>query len=72
MTRVCQFLGIPFEPAMLDFTSVVHHSTHGNVMRLQRSSAIRADTQWQQGLSEDDLGFFERRAGWLNRQLGYT
>jgi hypothetical protein len=72
MARVCRFLGLEFEPAMLDFTAVIHHSTHGNDMRLQRSSSIRADNQWKERLSADDLRYFERRAGWLNRELGYT
>lgn len=71
MARICRFLDLEFEPAMLDFTAVVHHSTHGNDMRLQRSSSIRADNQWKECLSEDDLRYFERRAGWLNRELGY-
>jgi hypothetical protein len=72
MARVCRFLELEYEPTMLDFTAAVHHSTHGNDMRLQRSSGIRADNQWKERLSEDDLRYFERHAGWLNRELGYA
>jgi hypothetical protein len=72
MTRICRFLGVDFEPAMLDFTAKVHHSTDGNNMRLQRSGSIRVDNQWMERLSEDDLRYFEQHAGWLNRELGYT
>jgi hypothetical protein len=71
MKRICEFLELEFEPAMLNFAATVHHSTHGNNMRLQRSSGIRADNQWREHLSEDDLRYFEQRAGWLNRELGY-
>jgi Sulfotransferase family len=72
MSRICRFLGVDFEPAMLDFTAKVHHSTDGNNMRLQRSASIRVDNQWMERLSEDDLRYFEQHAGWLNRELGYT
>jgi len=72
MTGICRFLGVSFEPAMLDFTAKVHHSTDGNNMRFQRSARIHVDNQWMERLSEDDLRYFERHAGWLNRELGYT
>ena len=72
LTRMCQFVELEFEPAMLDFAAAVHHSTHGNNVRLRRSSAIRAGDEWTQHLSDDDLEYFEHRAGWLNRELGYT
>lgn len=72
MTRICRFLGVDFEPTMLDFTAKVHHSTDGNDLRFQRSVRIHVDNQWMERLSEDDLLYFERHAGWLNRELGYT
>jgi hypothetical protein len=72
MTRICRFLGVDFDPAMLDFAAVTHHSTHGNELRMKRSAVIRTDDQWKERLSAEDLKYFERRAGWLNRELGYT
>jgi hypothetical protein len=56
---------------MLDFAGRVHHSTNGNDIRTVRSSAIRLDTAWREHLSINDLRYFEARAGWLNRELGY-
>jgi len=72
LERICGFLGLPFEPGMLDFSSVPHHSTDGNDIRFLRTFEIRLDTKWQQGLSPEDLRYFERRAGALNRKLGYS
>jgi Sulfotransferase family len=72
ITRICRFLDVDFDPAMLDFAAVTHHSTHGNELRMKRSAVIRTDDQWKERLSADDLRYFERRAGWLNRDLGYT
>ena len=70
--RICEFIGIAFEQSMLNFASVPHHSTDGNNMRFLRSSDIRWYNQWQDSMSESDLSYFERRAGRLNRLLGYS
>lgn len=71
LRRICEFIGVAFDPQMLDFRSRVHHVLAGNDMRLANSSAIRADTAWRDGLTRNDLDYFERRAGALNRALGY-
>ena len=72
LSRICAFLRVQFEPGMLDFAAVTHHSINGNNMRFLRSSQIRVDTEWRERLSAQDLEYFERRAGRLNRRLGYT
>jgi hypothetical protein len=72
LNRICQFLEVNFEPGMLDFANVTHHSINGNNMRFRRSSEIRIDTEWRKRLSAQDLDYFERHAGRLNRRLGYT
>ena len=72
LSRICAFLQVKFEPGMLDFAAVTHHSINGNNMRFLRSSQIRVDTEWRELLSAQDLEYFERRAGRLNRQLGYV
>jgi Sulfotransferase family len=71
-SRICSFLQVEFEPAMLNFATVPHHSINGNNMRFMRSSQIRMDTEWRDRLSPEDLRYFERRAGRLNRRLGYS
>lgn len=71
LRRICQFIGVAFDKQMLDFRSRVHHVLNGNDMRLADSAAIRVDTTWRERLTRDDLDYFERRAGVLNRALGY-
>lgn len=69
--RMCEFAGLAFEPAMLDFANHPHHITEGNDMRSSGSSEIRLSTAWQKELERDDLDFFERHLGAVNRALGY-
>jgi hypothetical protein len=57
---------------MLDFRSRVHHVLNGNNMRLGSSSAIKVDEAWRARLAHGELNYFERRAGALNRRLGYS
>ena len=71
LVRLCDFLGIGYTPAMLDFRSKCHHMLNGNDMRLSRASEIRPDFTWRERLSVRDLGYFDTRAGALNRALGY-
>jgi hypothetical protein len=71
LARICTFVDQPYEPQMLDFRSKVHHVTDGNDMRLGSSSTVKADTEWQKRLTAEDLDYFERHGGALNRVLGY-
>lgn len=72
LAQICAFLNVTMEPlAMLDFRKS-RHNVGGNPMRYkERSSVIQLDTRWRNELSTKDLKIFERRAGWLNRRLGY-
>ena len=70
--RICNFLGLAFDPVMLDFRRKENHVANGNDMRLQDSRQIVLDTAWQRELTVDDLEYFERRGGPMNRRLGYT
>ena len=72
LKRICKFLNVEFENNMLNFASHVHHMTDGNNMRFGKSSEIRPDTAWLYRLSEADRVLFERKAGDLNRSLGYV
>lgn len=69
--KLCRFIGIGYDDAMLQFRSRPCHVVNGNDMRLRRSAAISVDETWKRALSDADLGYFERRAGSLNRTLGY-
>lgn len=69
--RICEFAGIAFEPSMLDFVHKEHHITSGNNMRLKGTSEIRLDTTWRTALQHLDKAHFEKRAGAMNRRMGY-
>lgn len=71
LQKLCNFLGLQYEPGMLDFAATVHHITNGNDMRFSQSSEIRFDSSWQKNLSMPDADYFEASAGKLNRELGY-
>ena len=68
---ICKFVGYSFTPQMLDFSDTEHHIANGNNMRFANSSNIKLDENWREELSHTDLLYFERRAGQINRALGY-
>ncbi len=53
------------------FKEVEHHVI-GNGMRLDKESHITLDERWREVLGSEDLQTFEREAGALNRQYGYS
>lgn len=70
--RVCEFLGLEWEPKMMSFGQKTHHNVRGNPMRFTiNDSAIKLDETWKEALSAEDLNLFEALAGPLSRQLGY-
>ena len=71
LRRLCAFVGLEFEPTMLDVRHRVQHVTSGNDMRLRRDTRIRMDSAWQKGLKPADARFFDASAGAVNRRLGY-
>jgi hypothetical protein len=72
LESLCDFLGINWNERMLQFRSVVHHNVNGNDVKYESSSDLHLDTGWQSKLTAEDMAFFERYAGYLNRQFGYT
>jgi Sulfotransferase family len=72
LQSVCRLLGLPFEPAMLQFREKIHHIVNGNRMRLASSSTIALDEEWRDRLPKSDREYFEAQAGVMNRSLGYT
>ena len=70
LRNISNFLEIEYESEMLDFSSKVHHITNGNNTRF-KSSEIKLDEAWKQGLSDSDLKYFNDHALQLNRRFGY-
>lgn len=71
LARVWDWLGIGHPPLGQDFRAGDFHIL-GNEMRLRRSAEIKLDERWRRELDADALQRFERRAGALNRALGYS
>lgn len=71
MSAIWSWLGI--EAQELQDLGSIAAKTHilGNKMRLRNASKIRYDDTWKASLTPADLQLFERRAGDLNRKLGY-
>ncbi len=68
---LCRFLGLKFDPAMLDLGVKDQHTIGGNLIRRSPIVAIREDTAWKENLSPDDLRQIDRIAGATARKLGY-
>jgi hypothetical protein len=56
---------------MIDFRAVVHHNVNGNDMKYESMRWIRLDDAWKAHLSQSDLRYFAKRAGSMNRRMGY-
>lgn len=68
---ICDFLGVPFEPGMLDLGRATRHLVNGNQTRFSAGQGIRLDERWRSELGGDELAYFLAHGGELNRQLGY-
>ncbi len=72
LSAICTFLDRSFEPTMLDLAGGVRHNIGGNVgSRVGREKGVRHDERWRTDLSAEDLAYFERHGGDINRRLGY-
>jgi hypothetical protein len=71
LRRLAEFIGVDYDPAMLEFGTRENHIANGNRMRLQHGSEIRLDEAWRRSLDREQLAYFEVRAGKTNRNLGY-
>ena len=70
--RICEFLGVNWEPQIMRFGQKVHHNVRGNTMRfLINNSVVRLDELWKEKLGESHLTLFEELAGSASRQMGY-
>jgi Sulfotransferase family len=69
--QLCAFLGLEFEPAMLDLTRADQHTIGGNKIRFKPLGRITEDRAWTQHLSAADIDQIDRISGPLARSLGY-
>ena len=73
LKETCSWLGLAFEPTMLELDAGSRHIVGGNPVRfyLGGEDGFRADTRWRHELNDQDLRRFDAVAGKVNRQLGY-
>ncbi len=71
MAKLYSFLSLDRNQVDETFDPSKHHII-GNNMRLKFTSKIRQDEKWRTALSNKDLNIFNRCAGDLNRNLGYS
>lgn len=70
--QLCDFAGLPFEPAMLDLSQATRHMVNGNDTRFAPGKGFRLDERWRSELTDEDLEYFDRYGGaGMNRRLGY-
>ena len=67
---LCEWIGVPFDPAMLRFRQAAHH-IYGNPMRLTDVAEIRLDMRWHTGLSEEELRVVAAITGSQAQRCGY-
>jgi hypothetical protein len=72
LRKICVFLGIDFEPAMLAYRSHPYFGIGGNPLVSRREGEdIALDERWKLELRLSYRLIFELTGGWLNRWYGY-
>jgi hypothetical protein len=70
LRRVCEFGGLDYEPAMVDYAGSVDVSAKPHQQRLKQPPT-RAVRDWRTDLAAQEVAAFEAVAGDLLRELGY-
>jgi hypothetical protein len=71
LKRICRFIGIPFESAMLRLDRKTNHMICGNPSRINAKKVEKPSQKWRLELDSGLLRLFNKKAGFLNRYLGY-
>jgi hypothetical protein len=70
--RICAFVGLDYEPAMLRFRTRPYLGVRGSpTVRSAREPVIRLDERWRTEMSAARRAAFGVVGGWLNRLYGY-
>ena len=67
-----EFLELDNEPAIYEIDPTKSHLVNGNDMRFKGSQKMSADQRWKTEIDAQELAWFEKNAGDMNRQLGYS
>lgn len=70
--RICDFLGVAYEPAMLDFQNAYYVGIEGNHRVVtQPDSRVALDERWRREFPLQHRALFALLGGWLNVIYGY-
>ena len=69
--RICDFVGVDFEPDMLLLKPANSHLVNGNDMRLKGTQELKLDERWKRELVGDELEWFTANERGMNARLGY-
>jgi hypothetical protein len=72
LARVCTFVGLDYDPAMLRFRSHPYLGVRGSpTVRRTAEQVIRLDERWRSEMSVARRAAFAVVGGWLNKLYGY-
>ena len=71
LDRICDFLGLKYEPEMISYLAGDRHDVHINLRPLHQQSEIQLDERWKEEVTSDQMSRFARIAGKRNRLYGY-
>ncbi|MCA9914089.1 MAG: sulfotransferase, partial [Anaerolineae bacterium] len=73
LRHLCDFIGIPYEEAMLRYKEHEYYGIGGNQKMLSKreDQSIRLDQGWRETLPKRFQRLFALLGGWLNRAQGY-
>ena len=70
-SSICEFIGLEFEPDMLDLSKNTRHLVNGNDTRFS-AKKIRLDEKWHAELVGDEMEYFLRHGSAMNKNLNYN
>jgi len=72
LKKIFKWLNLPYQPVHLKFRKIAHHNISGNPSRLGNQPLHKPDHKWKTKLTEQELEYFNKHAGFLNRFFGYS
>ena len=71
--KICELVDIdtPHLDKLLTFDRKNLHSTGGNLARFEKKLKLRQDEGWRTHLTKDEIHYFNKKSGNLNKVLGY-
>lgn len=66
LRELCEYIGVAYEPVMLQFNTIPHHQIEGNRMRFVEGSVIYKDEKWRRDMPLYYRIPFDIVFGWLN------